>query len=476
MLSVRLLLLLVPSLFVGPLQAATDADVACSAEQISKAFSSVAKQAFPAVVYIKAQGVGDEEVAQQESAQNPYDMFNDDLFERFFGVAPRKSPKQQQVSQGSGFIVTPEGYIMTNAHVVKGASKITVTLNDGLEMDASLVGLDSSTDLAILKIEGKDYPYLTMGNSDVMDIGEWVVAIGNPFQLGSTLTVGVVSAKRRQNLQITKREDFIQTDAAINPGNSGGPLLNLKGQVIGINTAIVSRSGGHMGIGFAIPSNMAIPIMHQIIDKGSVSPGYLGVSLQPVDKDLADAFHLDRIEGALVSEVMKDSPADKGGLKQGDIILEYNDTTVKSSSIGTFSNDVFLMGPGTKVKLKVNRNGKIVMLAVTLGSPPDELTSSSGVSLGFEIQTLTPELAKQLDLAKGEEGVVVTKVKPGTPAAVAGMRPGYLILAVNHKKVKTVDDFQTAMKEPVSKNRVLILALIPGKNGNVTRFYSIKVE
>lgn len=439
-------------------------------EQTSKAFTMVAKQAIPAVVFIKVQG-GDQEDEGIENYQNPYDFYSDDFFNRFFGFTPRKTPKQQQLSQGSGFIVTADGYVMTNAHVVKGANKMSVVLNDGREMDATLVGLDTHTDIAIIKIQGKNFPFVTLGDSEAMDIGEWVVAIGSPFQLEASLTVGVISAKGRQNLRITDLEDFIQTDAAINPGNSGGPLLNLKSQVIGINTAIVSRSGGYMGIGFAIPSNMAKQIMNQIIKNGSVTRGYLGVSLQPVDKDIADAFNLERPEGALVSEVLKDSPADKAGLKQGDIIVECNDLPVKA--IGSLRNEISLMDPGSKIKLKINRNGKMSTLTVTLGSHNDDVVGISGLSqkLGFDVENLSPQMAKQLGYGQGEEGVVITKVKPGSPAALAGMRPGFLVMAINHKKVTTIDEFNTALQES-PKNRILILA----KQGNVTRFYSLKIE
>lgn len=444
-----------------------------SPEQVfSKGFTAVAKQAIPAVVFIKVHGAS---VDQEDELynQNPYDFFNDDFFNRFFGMTPKKQPKQSQVSQGSGFFVSSKGYIMTNAHVVKGADKMTVVLHDGREMDAILVGLDTHTDIAIVKLEGKDFPYLSLGNSDAMEIGEWVVAIGSPFQLEASLTAGVISAKGRQNLRITDLEDFIQTDAAINPGNSGGPLLNLKSQVIGINTAIVSRTGGYMGIGFAIPSNMAKNIMIQIIDKGSVTRGFIGVTLQPVDKDIADAFNLEKPEGALITEVVKDSPADKAGLKQGDIIFECNDASIKA--IGSFRNEISLMDPGTKVKLKVNRNGKLLTIIVVLSSHSDTIVGSGGYvpqKLGFEVDSLNPELAKQLGFSNLESGVVVTKVKPGSAAALVGIRPGFLILAVNHKKVSNIEDFVSALQETSNKNRVLILA----KQGNMSRFYSLKIE
>ncbi len=444
----------------------------------SKGFSAVAKTATPAVVFIKVQSTPEaqEAYASPFNFQSPFsDQFGDEFFKRFFGSPQQFGQPQKpapQLSQGSGFFVSPDGYIMTNAHVIKGADKITVTLNDGRELDATLIGEDPHTDVAIIKTEGANFPFVTFGNSDEMDIGEWVVAIGSPFQLEASLTVGVISAKGRQNLRITDLEDFIQTDAAINPGNSGGPLLNLNSEVIGINTAIVSRTGGYMGIGFAIPSNMAKNIMDQLIDKGAVTRGFLGVSLQPVDKDIADAFNLLKPEGALISEVVKDSPADKAGLKQGDIILECNRAPVKS--LQSFRNDVSLMSPGSSIQLKLNRKGEIVNLPVTLGTANQALASASGVvqRLGMEIDNLTQDLSKQLGYVKGEEGVVITKVKPGSPAALAGIRPGYLIQAINHKKVASLDDFSEAMNSPDNKNNVLMLV----RQGNMTRFYSIKLD
>lgn len=444
----------------------------CSPALISKAFTNVAKRAIPAVVFIKTQiSMGDEE--EQNPYQNPFDQFGEDFFQRFFGAPRSPNPRPPQISQGSGFFVSADGYIMTNAHVVKSADRITVVLDDERELDATLVGSDPHTDIAIIKVEGKDLPFLDLGNSDAMEIGEWVVAIGSPFQLEASLTVGVVSAKGRQNLRITDLEDFIQTDAAINPGNSGGPLLNLNSEVIGINTAIVSRSGGYMGIGFAIPSNMARNIMNQIINNGGVvTRGFLGVSMQPVDKDIAEAFNLDKPEGALVSEVVKDSPADKAGLKQGDIILEYNKIPVKS--LGSFRNDISMMAPGTVLQLKVNRKGKILTVPVTLGSASDTLSSAIGIAqkLGVEVEDITPDHRKQLNLASTDEGVVITKVKPGSPAAMAGLRPGFVILALNHKKIANVSEFNEAISDKGNQNRVLILV----KHGSMTRFYSIRLS
>jgi serine protease Do len=446
-----------------------------SPRQISKAFTNVAKKATPAVVFIKVEFSDDECEEAQTPFSSPFDQFGDDFFNRFFG-GPRGRGGQRrppQINQGSGFIVTPDGYIVTNAHVVRNAIKITVVLNDGSELDANLVGEDPNTDIAIIKVHGENLPFIAFGDSEDMDIGEWVIAIGSPFQLEASVTVGVISAKGRQNLKITDLEDFIQTDAAINPGNSGGPLINLDGDVIGINTAIVSRSGGYMGIGFAIPSNMAKVIMDQLISKGCVSRGYLGIAMmQPVDKDIADAFNLEKAEGVLISEIVKGSPADKAGLKQGDIVLELNRMPVKS--IGGFRKDISMMEPGTKVDLKVNRKGEVIIIPVTLGNAATDIANNSGITqkLGFEVSELTPDLAKRLGYSGNEEAVVITKIKPGSVSAQAGLRPGFLVVAVNHKKVKNLEEFNEIIAEMGNKKRLLLLA----RQGNFTRFYSLKAE
>ena len=440
----------------------------CSPAMISRAFTQVAKVATPAVVFIKAQSAP---VPQEELyGTNP---FNDDFFQRFFGMPPNMQPKQTpQISQGSGFFVSQDGYILTNAHVVRGAEKITVYFNDGKELDASIIGADPHTDVAVIKVEGKNFPFLELADSDKIEVGEWVVAIGSPFQLQASVTVGVVSAKGRQDLQINDFEDFIQTDAAINPGNSGGPLLSLNKQVIGINTAIISRTGGYMGIGFAIPSNMAKYIMKQIIDTGIVTRGFLGVSLQPIDKDLADAFGLEKVEGALISEVIKGSPADTAGLKQGDIIVEYDKNSVKS--LGSLRNDISMMAPGSKVYFKINRKGQLLTIPVVIGSASDTAVEASGIvsKLGLEVADLNADMASQLGLGPNEEGVVITKVRPGSPAAMAGIRPGFLIQAVNHTKVTNSSDFNKAIADASNQKRILLLV----RQGKATRYYTFKME
>lgn len=446
-------------------------------EQTSQAFTMIADKAMPATVFIKVQMT----TAQQEYL-NPFDMFGDDLFKRFFGqqfgqIPQQQQQPQQQMAGGSGFITSPDGFIVTNNHVIKDASEITVVLNDGREFQATVKGSDPSTDLAVLKIDAKDLPYLNFGDSDSLKIGEWVVAIGNPFGLEGTLTLGIVSGKGRQNLGIASREDFIQTDAAINPGNSGGPLLNLQGEVVGVNTAIITRSTGYMGIGLAIPSKMTQNVIDQIVDSGTVKRAYLGIILQPMDKDLCDALSLDKQDGILVSEVMKDSPAFKGGLQQGDIILQYNDKPAKN--VNKFRNDVGMMNPGADIKLRILRNNKPQNLNLVLGVQTEgEVVSGELIQkIGIDIQNLTPEMAAKLGYMSDVSGVAITQVKPGSPAAMAGLRPNYLITGVavdwnNQKAVRNTAEFEEALKEASTKKHIILIV----RQQNFQRYYTMRIN
>lgn len=449
-------------------------------KQASMDFTSVAKKAIPAVVSIKVKSL----TKQKLNFYNPWgtdedsdsnDLFNNDLFQRFFGIPKRNQQEEQEhaLSQASGFIISEDGYILTNNHVVKDNTEILVTLNNGDEYKAKVIGSDDNTDVALIKIDAKNLPFLKLGNSDDLEVGQWVVAIGNPMGLQASLTVGVVSATGRNNLDLTRIEDFIQTDAAINRGNSGGPLLNLDSEVVGMNTAIVTNmaTGGYMGIGFAIPSNILKVVKGELLSNGSLTRGFLGVTLQTVDKGLAEAFGLKKAEGALVAEVAKGSPAEKAGLKQGDIILKYNKLNV--NSIAGLRNAISLMKPGTKILLSVLRNGKIEDINVDVGTYPKETAAAESKhnKYGFEVQNLTPELAQSYGYTE-DKGIVISKVNPGSPAAWAGLKKGILILAVNQQKVSTVDEFQKTL-EDTEKGKPLLLLV---KQGNVVRYISLQVD
>lgn len=425
-------------------------------DQISQAFNLIYESTNPAVISIKAQS----NVNESYGIQNPFE-FHSEIFNRFFGQMPQPTP---QKNAGSGFFCSPDGHIMTNAHVVNNCDKITIVLHDGQEVDAVLVGSDPHTDIALLKIESKEIatlPYLPLGDSESVKIGELAFAIGSPLLLKSTFTQGIISAKGRQNLHINDLEDFIQSTVQINRGNSGGPLLNAKGEVIGINTAIASNSGGYMGISFSIPINMAKNIMNQLLEKGSVTRGFLGVTLQPMDTDIAKAFGLSKPEGALISEVIPGSAADKAGLKQGDIILEYDNKPVKSSE--GLKTEISLKAPGSTIQLKVKRNQETKKISVKLGSNSDNVMAENGIvqKLGLQVEALTEDYAKQLGYKPTEEGVVITKVKPNSPAALAGLRPGCLIQTINHKKVTNLLEFNQAINQNTTK---AILLLVRDRN------------
>ncbi|MCH9611263.1 MAG: hypothetical protein S4CHLAM81_07990 [Chlamydiales bacterium] len=434
--------------------------------EISKGFSEVASSAVPAVVFIESQM---QPTASREPARNPFDYFGEEFFNDFFGFPFQSERRQTPQSRGSGFLVSSDGLIMTNNHVVEKSQKIMVTLNDGRKMSAEVIGTDPQTDLALIKVDGKDFPYLKFGNSNDLNVGDWTIAIGNPFGLQASLTVGVVSAKGRGQLHITDFENFIQTDAAINPGNSGGPLLNVDGEVIGINTAIASAgSGGYIGIGFAIPSMMAVQIQEHLVKDGSVTRGYLGATLQPIDSDLAKFYGLDRPRGALVVQVAEDSPAAKAGLKQEDIILAYNGKEV--DAIHTFRNSISLMAPGTRVKLEVLRDGKKKQITVTVGdAPSNKMAKGSPIQkLGLHVQNMSAEMEKRT----GEKGVMITQVAAGSPAALANLTPGSIILAVNRKNVTSIEEFTDQVSKASKEGRVLLMV----KQSDVTRFVALHFD
>jgi serine protease Do len=446
-------------------------------KRTSKAFTNVGKKAIPAAVFIKSQftTLANANNPSIDDYENPFDYFNDEFFRHFFG-SPRgfNHSQQPQMAGGSGCIVSKDGYILTNCHVVKDATKITVVLNNGDEYEAKIIGTDPRTDLAVLKITApQDLPFLTFGNSDKLEVGEWAIAIGSPFALQATLTVGIISAKGRQDLKITDLGDFIQTDAAINPGNSGGPLLNIDAQVIGINTAIVSQSGGYMGIGFAIPSNMAKHVMEQIIATGSVKRGYLGVYIQDIDKQMAETLGLKKAEGLLITEIVKNSAAEKAGLQQGDIILECNKVPVKNSQ--SFKNEIALMDPNKQLELKIIRDDKTIIIKANLETSPEEVANVESSPLGLEVAELKDvqaDILKKYGYTTNMEGLIITKIKRGSIAEQAGLKLGMLIIQVNQKNIKTKLDFQEALNKAKDRKHLLLLV----KYQNITRFISIKLN
>ena len=351
---------------------------------------------------------------------------------------------------GSGAIVRSDGYILTNHHVVGEADKITVQLYDGQELKARLIGTDPATDISVIKIEGKDMPILQMGDSDNILVGESVIAIGNPFGLSHTVTFGIVSAKGRTGMGIAEYEDFIQTDAAINPGNSGGPLVDLEGKIVGVNTAIFSRSGGYQGIGFAVPINMALRVMTELIENGQVSRGWLGVGIQDMTPELAKAFGLDQAKGSLVTGVMPGTPAEKAGLQKGDAILRLNGSTIENSN--GLRNLIAEARADAKVDLDLVRNKVPMTLSVRLDERPKQSgqadanssTKSPSPELGFAVQELTPEMAQRLGYETTQSGIVITVVKPDSPAFNVGLRAGMMIVEMNRQSINSMADFQRA--------------------------------
>ncbi len=453
-------------------------NVVQSLKATSHAFAAIGKVTSPAVVSISVEKKVDTGSMSQLQFGDQSNPLGDDFLRRFFGDefqqqiprgTPHKSrPSQREVvtGQGSGYIVTSSGDVITNHHVIDGADKVLVRLNDDREFTAKVIGSDPHTDVAVLHIDATDLPTLQFGNSDALEVGEWVLASGAPFGLTHTLTAGIVSATGRSSVGITDYEDFIQTDAAINPGNSGGPLLNLNGQVVGMNTAIFSKSGGYMGVGFAIPSSMVQQVYHQILENGSVTRAYLGVVIQPLTHELAESFHVKDAKGALIGDVQQGSPGEKAGLKNGDIVTALNGRPY--GDIGQFRNAIALMAPGSKVELTVLREGKTLKLTATLEKLPTKeqlAAAESGMidGWGFGAQTLTPDLAKQLNLS-AESGVVITEVEDGSLADRAGLQPGMVILQINRKHVENMQEFAAALEQ--SKDADSLLLLVQDNRGS----------
>ncbi len=446
-------------------------------DRTGKAFAAVVKKAEPAVVFV---GV-EKSVHAAGRRGNPNNFLNDPFFQRFFG--PRfkhpKMPRQRDFKQrgaGSGFIISKDGYILTNNHVVADADKITVRLADEREFVAKVVGADPQSDVALIKIDGKNLPVLPLGNSDKIQVGEWVIAIGNPFELLQTVTVGVVSAKGRNHMGLSDYENYIQTDAAINPGNSGGPLLDIHGEVIGINSAIFSRSGGYMGIGFAIPINMAKNIEQQLLQHGKVIRGWLGVMIQNVNQDLAESFKLKSTHGVLISEVNAKSPAKKAGIKQGDVVIAIDGKAI--DNVGELRNTIAMTSPGTKLVLMVMRDGKKYSIPVTIGEQPAKLgqagkhkSNSPLADMGLSLQDLTNELAGQFGYEKNQ-GVLIAEVESDSPAGQVGLQAGQLIEGVNKMRVHNLKELKEALKRSKDAKQILLRV----RAGEYTRYVVLHAE
>ena len=435
--------------------------------------ADIAEKAAPSVV-----NVASSRTVKNVAEKSPF--FDDPFFRRFFGPGGgnggpggQEAPEEKHLERGlgSGVIVSSDGIVITNNHVVDGADEIRVTTADKQEYAAKVIGTDAKSDVAVLRLSGdvKSLQPIAIGDSSQLRLGDVVLAIGNPFGVGQTITMGIVSAKGRANVGIASYDDFIQTDAAINPGNSGGALVDMDGQLVGINTAILSRTGGYQGIGFAIPTNMAQPIMKSLIDHGKVVRGWLGVGIQDIDQDLASAMKLGSLKGILISEVMDAGPGAKAGLKSGDVVLKLNGQPMDST--GEFRNAVAAAGAGASVKIELVRDGKPVALDAKLGELPaekagagggeDQSTPTSALD-GLTLQDLNPALRHKLDVPQGvKAGVVVTEVDPNSPAANSGLMPGDLVLEVNRIPVTDVGKFREAYAK--SQDRTLLRLVREGR-------------
>ncbi|MFH1008704.1 MAG: Do family serine endopeptidase [Candidatus Latescibacterota bacterium] len=441
-------------------------------QNTGKAFVAIGKSVKPAVVAIETKTQVEQPKAQ-ERLRTPFDdFFGGDLRRHFspFPEGPRKG-------LGSGVIVRKEGYILTNNHVIQGADKISVSLSDGRKFEAEVIGKDKLTDLAVIKIDGEDLSVIRFGDSDALEVGEWVLAFGNPFEQYNTMTQGIVSAKGREHLNFGSTtptyQNFIQTTAFINPGNSGGALVNLKGELVGINAAIQSTNGGFMGIGFAIPVNMAQSVMEDLIGKGRVVRGYLGVNISEVDADMADALKLDEPHGAMVQEVMEDEGAQQAGMQAGDVILEVNGERIENTS--HLQRTIAQQDPGKRVELTVWRDGSKKKLRVQLGERPDAEQMAvhkeeEDSKLGVQVQALTEDMGSQLGY-QDEKGVVVSWVDPNGPAAEKGIRRGDLIQQIGRRKIASTKEYDKAMKELIAGQAVMILV----KRQESVFFVAIKI-
>ena len=423
-------------------------------------FADLVEKVSPAVVSIQV------EAEREVAGISPFNFPPGSPFERFFGAPPESEdgerPTRKAYSQGSGFLISADGYIVTNNHVIEDGTNISVVFSDGTEKQAELIGRDPRTDLAVIKIKGdKPFPYVKFDTKDHIRVGDWVVAVGNPFGLGGSVTVGIVSARGR-DIGAGPYDDFIQLDAPINRGNSGGPTFDIEGNVIGVNTAIYSPSGGSVGIGFAIPSSIAAKVVDQLIDKGSVVRGWLGVLIQPVDKDLAQSLGLKEPKGAIVAEVTPESPAEKAGFEVGDVILEVNGSDMEDAR--DVSRAVANLQPDENAKIEIWRDGKETTKRVKIGQLPDEIAMSAGEN-GSEPDKSGAGAEFGMVLSAGEDGVAVENVTRAGEAAEKGIRPGDVILSVDGTKVKSPADFATQVEAAKKAEKRSILVLLRNSGG-----------
>jgi serine protease Do len=442
-------------------------------------FAPVVKRAMPAVVNISSSKVVKDQ--GEEGGQGGQGLFNDPFFRQFFGgrmPQGQAQPRSQRAtSLGSGVVVTQDGYILTNNHVVEGATDVKVSFADKEEYPAKIVGTDKYTDVAVLKIDKTGLTTLPFADSAHAQVGDVVLAIGEPFGLGSTVTMGIISAKGRAGLGIERFEDFIQTDASINRGNSGGALIDTRGDLVGINTAILSgETGGNQGIGFAIPANMARNVMDQIMKNGKITRGKLGIYPQELTPEMAKAFGIPNARGVAIAQVEPNSPAQKAGLKVGDVITAVNGSP--ADDVNAFRLEVAGFAPNTTINLKVERNGQTLNVPVTLGELDLEAENKGdresnqpgggekGALKGVSVQALTPDLRQQLQTPEGTQGVVITDVDPDSAASAAGLQQGDIIVQVNRKPVASVSEFNAAVNVGVSRESTLLLI----KHGQGTGF------
>ena len=456
---------------------AADKPAVAGLRQLSDGIVAVVKSVKPAVVNIttkrKSRTMHGIQPNQPDATprRDPFEEF----FDQFRGQIPRTPSPRRSQGKGSGFVYSSDGYIITNAHVVKDSVDITVNLSDGRSFKAEVRGVDEKSDLAVLKIDAKGLATVKLGSSAKLEVGEIVIAIGSPFGFDETVTSGIVSAKGRYGMGIEDYENFIQTDAAINPGNSGGPLLNLDSEVIGINTAIFSRSGAFAGIGFAIPVDMAKSIIRQLIDKGQVTRGWLGVGIQNVTADLAEQFDIPKdTKGILVTQVYDNTPAAEAKMLAGDVIIGYDEKNVEN--VNELRLAVAGTPPGTKAKIKVLREGKEKILSVKVAEQTPEAVANAMASdvapssIGLTVQNLTPEIANGLGL-KDKTGVVVTRVIPDSPADKAGIKHGDIVKQMKKDTIKTEDDFRKAVGKIKPGEKVLTLI----QSRNISRFVVVTV-